>query len=255
MGSIVAIIPARYESTRLPGKPLAMIDGKPMIQHVYERTAAAALVGRVLVATDDARIHAAVRAFGGEVVCTKASHRSGTDRVAEVAQALDDRVIVNVQGDVPFLQPEMVSACVAPLIDDPALPMATICTPIRDREALANPHVVKVVTDRRGDALYFSRSPIPYHRDAASDAPLGFKHIGLYAYQRDFLLAFARLEPTPLERAESLEQLRALESGFRIRVTPVATASIEVDTREDLERARAFALHTKAEEVSDGPER
>ena len=253
---VAAIIPARYESTRLPGKPLAMIDGKPMIQHVYERTTAAAVAGRVLVATDDARIHDAVRAFGGEVVWTKADHRSGTDRVAEVAESLDNDVIVNVQGDVPFIHAEMLSACVAPLADDPTLLMGTVCTPITDGASFANPNVVKVVTDRNGDALYFSRCAIPCHRDGAGgDAPLGFRHIGLYAYRRGFLLAFARLAPTPLERAENLEQLRALESGFRIRVSAVATTSIEVDTAEDLERARAFARRTTGEEASHGPER
>jgi len=238
---VVAIIPARYESTRLPGKPLADIDGKPMIQHVYERAAQASSVARVLVATDDGRIHRAVQGFGGDVVWTKATHRTGTERVAEVAATLDDGIIVNVQGDVPFLAPDMIEACVAPLRTDAAVPMATIKTRIDDDEAFRNPNVVKVVTDRDGNALYFSRSPIPYRRDGDADSPLGFKHIGLYAFRRDFLLTLAALEPTPMERTESLEQLRALEWGFRIRVTAVPAASIEVDTPADLQRARAFA--------------
>jgi len=209
-----------------------------MIQHVYERTRAVAGVDRVMVATDDQRIADAVRVFGGEVVMTDAAHQSGTDRIAEVAGGLTAGIVVNVQGDLPFLEATMLNAAIAPLQADPELPMATVKTPIRDRAEMANPHVVKVVTDREGNALYFSRSPLPYWRDAAG-APLGYKHIGLYAYRRDFLLRFARLAPTPLERAEKLEQLRALEWGFRIRVADTASAGIEVDTPEDLERARA----------------
>jgi 3-deoxy-manno-octulosonate cytidylyltransferase (CMP-KDO synthetase) len=236
---VVAIIPARYESTRLPGKPLADIGGQPMIRWVYERAAQARGVDRVLVATDDARIGDAVRRFGGEVAMTRREHRSGTDRIAEVARELDADVIVNVQGDLPLLDPAMVGAALAPLVADPGLPMATISTPIQDREAFDDPNVVKVVTDRDGYALTFSRSPLPYHRDGAPSGVLGHKHIGLYVYRRDFLLSFAELAPTPLEQAEQLEQLRALEWGFRIRVTSVEAASIEVDTPRDLERARA----------------
>lgn len=244
---VVAIIPARYESTRFPGKPLATIQDKPLIQHVYERTAAVRIVGRVLVATDDDRIEAAVRGFGGEVVRTKATHRSGTDRIAEVAARLRDSIVVNVQGDVPFLAAEMVEAAVRPLRRDEDLPMATIKTIIRDEADLHNPNVVKVVTDRAGNALYFSRSPIPFWRDGAAGETPAFKHIGLYVYRRDFLLRFARMAPSPLERAEKLEQLRALEWGFPIRVAEVAGESIEVDTPEDLERARAFAAAQGAE--------
>jgi 3-deoxy-manno-octulosonate cytidylyltransferase (CMP-KDO synthetase) len=246
MGSqVVAIVPARYESTRLPGKPLALIDGKPMIRHVYERTRAVELVERVLVATDDTRIADVVRGFGGDVVMTSAAHQSGTDRIAEVAAALDAEIVVNVQGDLPFLDARTLGAAIALLREDAALPMATVKTPIHDAAELANPNVVKVVTDRDGDALYFSRSPLPYWRapagNAAADDVLAYKHIGLYAYRREFLLTFARLAPTPLERAEMLEQLRALEWGFRIRVAETATAGVEVDTPEDLERARALA--------------
>lgn len=233
---VTAVIPARYESTRLPGKPLAEIAGKPMIQHVYERAAQGA--DRVIVATDDSRIFTAVRAFGGEVVMTKSEHRSGTDRVAEVAETLTDEIIVNVQGDVPFLSAAMLDAVAAPLRRDSSLPMGTIKTSIRDPTDFANPNVVKVVTDLAGNALYFSRSPLPYWR---SESKTTFKHIGLYAYRRDFLLHFARLEQTPLEVAESLEQLRALEHGFSIRVTEVDEPSIEVDTPADLEHARLLA--------------
>jgi 3-deoxy-manno-octulosonate cytidylyltransferase (CMP-KDO synthetase) len=241
MGSqVVAIVPARYESTRLPGKPLALIDGKPMIQHVYERTRAVALVERVLVATDDARIADAVRGFGGDVVLTSRTHQSGTDRIAEVAADLDAAIVVNVQGDLPFLNPETLGAAVALVQDDSALPMATVKTPIYEPSEMTNPNVVKVVTDRDGYALYFSRSPLPHRRTPAAGI-LGYRHIGLYAYRREFLLTYARLAPTPLERAESLEQLRALEWGFRIRVAETPTAGVEVDTPEDLERARALA--------------
>lgn len=236
---VVAIIPARYESTRLPGKPLADLDGQPMIQRVYERAARARGVERVLVATDDARIRDAVQRFGGDVVMTGREHRTGTDRIAEVARGLDAEVIVNVQGDLPLLDPAMVGVAVAPLLADGGLPMATISTPIRSREEFTNPNVVKVVTDRDGYALFFSRSPLPHHRDGVPSGVLGHKHIGLYVYRRDFLLSFAQLAPTPLEQAEQLEQLRALEWGFRIRVTEVEAASIEVDTPRDLERARA----------------
>jgi len=246
MGSdVVAIVPARYESTRLPGKVLALIDGKPMIQHVYERTRAVALVGHVLVATDDDRIASAVRAFGGDVVMTSAAHQSGTDRIAEVAETLDADVVVNVQGDLPFLDAGTVHAAVALMHADAALPMATVKTPIREPAEMDNPNVVKVVADRDGYALYFSRSPLPYWRgpvDGAAHGVLGYRHVGLYAYRRDFLLTFARLAPTPLEQAEKLEQLRALEWGFRIKVAETTeSVGIEVDTPEDLERARAMA--------------
>ncbi len=234
---VIAVIPARYQSTRLPGKPLALIHGKPMIQHVYERTAAVRQVERVVVATDDERIGATVRAFGGEVAMTRSSHASGTDRIAEVAEGLEADIIVNVQGDLPFLHPQMVEAAVAPMRARADLPMATLCTPIRHRDEWENPNVVKVVRDADGFALYFSRSPIPHHRDGAA-APLGQRHIGLYVYRREFLLAFARLEPTPLEQLERLEQLRALERGFRIKVEEVEDAALEVDTAADLERAR-----------------
>jgi len=236
---VVVIIPARYESTRLPGKPLADLHGQPMIQRVYERAQRARGVARVLIATDDERIRTAVRAFGGDVVMTERAHRTGTDRIAEVAAALEADVVVNVQGDLPLLDPAFVDAVVTPLRADAGLPMATIKTAIAERAELDNPNVVKVVTDRDGYALCFSRSPLPHHRDgAAAGAVLGHKHIGLYGYRRDFLLSFARLAPTPLEQAEQLEQLRALEWGFRIKVAEVAAASIEVDTPRDLERAR-----------------
>jgi 3-deoxy-manno-octulosonate cytidylyltransferase (CMP-KDO synthetase) len=171
---------------------------------------------------------------------TSPQHRTGTDRIAEVARTLDAQIVVNVQGDLPLLDPRMIEVAVAPLRDDDGLPMATLQTPIRDEAELANPNVVKVVSDRDGFALYFSRSSIPFWRDQRRGTILAQRHIGLYVYQRDFVSAFARLAPTPLEEAECLEQLRALEWGFRIKMIEVPEASIEVDTMQDLERARAL---------------
>lgn len=248
--SVIAIIPARFESTRLPGKPLALIDGKPMIQHVYERTAAARGVARVIVATDDERVREAVHAFGGEVTMTDVRHVSGTDRIAEVAAGLDTTdLVVNVQGDLPFLDPDMVANAVAPMRADGGIPMATLSTPIADEDEWRNPNVVKVVVGADGFALYFSRSPVPHYRDGLpANRALAQRHIGLYVYRRDFLLAFAQLQPTPLERAEKLEQLRALERGFRIKVVEVEQAAIEVDTPQDLERARAAAARGGGED-------
>jgi 3-deoxy-manno-octulosonate cytidylyltransferase (CMP-KDO synthetase) len=208
---------------------------------VYERAARAEGVERVVVATDDARIRRAVEAFGGEVVMTSSSHRTGTDRIAEACGDLDADLIVNVQGDLPLLEPAVISMAVAPLLGDDTFHMSTLKTPIRTLEELQNPNVVKVVTERDGAALYFTRSPVPFWRDGAPEGQiLAHRHIGLYVYRRDFLLTFARLAATPLEQAESLEQLRALEWGFRIRVVEVDAASVEVDTPEDLETARAL---------------
>lgn len=241
MGSrVTAIIPARFDSTRLPGKPLARIGEKTMVERVFASTAAIPSVARVIVATDDERIADEVRRFGGDVAMTRADHPSGTDRIAEVAQTLDDDVIVNVQGDMPFLEAQALERAVALVLDDPALPMATVREPIVRPEEMDNPNVVKVVTDRDGYALYFSRSPLPYWRDGAGAAVPGYRHLGLYVYRRDFLLQFASMPPTPLERAEKLEQLRALENGYRIRVADCdGGAGIEVDTPADLERANA----------------
>ncbi len=214
-----------------------------MIEHVYRRAAEARGVDAVIVATDDERIARVVEQFGGTVRITAANHRTGTDRVAEVAAALTCDVIVNVQGDLPLLEPAMLTELVQPLIGDDAVTMSTLCTAAAESD-YGNPNIVKVVLDLGGDALYFSRSPIPFFRDGSSDAagaafrrPV-YKHIGLYAYRRDFLMTFAALPQTPLERAESLEQLRALEHGYRIRTIETRHSTIEVDTPEDLERVR-----------------
>ena len=253
-GNVVAIIPARYTSTRLPGKPLVEIARRPMVIHVYERAQAAQSVSRVIVATDDTRVLEAVQSYGGEAVMTSPEHRSGTDRLAEVAASLSAEIIVNVQGDEPLIEPSTIDAAVAPLIEDPRILMSTTREPIESVEDAFNPNVVKVVTDSEGFALYFSRSPIPYPRTAGigdidwrkslpeelQQAALKqyFKHTGMYAYRRQFLLKYASLPSTPLEKLEALEQLRALEHGFRIKVVTVPHRSIGVDTPEDLERVR-----------------
>jgi len=235
--TVVAVIPARFASTRFPGKPLADIDGRPMIEHVYRRAAASSAVSQVMVATDDARIARAVTAFGGHVRLTSPDHLSGTDRLAEVAASLDCDVMVNVQGDEPLLDPRAITEAVAPFTD-PSISMTTLYRRIEDPADLTNPNVVKVVVDRAGFALYFSRSPIPYIRDPRGGWPPLYRHIGLYAYRRTTLLVLASLDPTPLERAESLEQLRALEHGIRIKTVQTAYDSLGVDTPEDLEQVR-----------------
>ncbi|HEV7735622.1 MAG TPA: 3-deoxy-manno-octulosonate cytidylyltransferase [Candidatus Binatia bacterium] len=240
---VVAIIPARYRSTRLPGKALADLDGRPMVCHVAERARLARGVARVIVATDDERIRLAAASTGAEVVLTRADHPTGTDRLAEVARTLQADVVVNVQGDLPLLDPLMLEQLAARMIDDPTLPMATVAAPLHDEAAWRSPHVVKVVCDATGRALYFSRSPIPHDRDGvrAAGEPFGLKHIGMYAYRRDVLLRLAALPPSPLERREQLEQLRALEAGIAIGVVVWRGEAplVEVDTPADLERARA----------------
>jgi 3-deoxy-manno-octulosonate cytidylyltransferase (CMP-KDO synthetase) len=255
--AIVAIIPARFASTRLPGKPLSDIHGKTMIQRVHERARAAATVDRVVVATDDQRIADVVRSFGGEAVMTSPLHATGTDRLAEAVRGLEAEVVVNVQGDEPMLDPAGIDAVARALLHDPSLPIATLSLPLRRAEEMLLPSVVKVVCDARGDALYFSRSPIPHVRLGASSDPhaaaeasvarcLARKHVGLYAYRREALLRFASLPPSPLEEAEGLEQLRALHHGMRIRVVPVdGEGSVAVDTPEDLERVRALLVPEK----------
>ena len=233
----IGIIPARYASSRLPGKPLAEIGGRPMIQRVYERAREARRLERVLVATDDRRILEAVWRFGGEAVMTSEAHRSGTDRLAEVAAGLEVDVVVNIQGDEPLIDPGLIDALIEPF-DDRPIEMVTGATPITSEAESANPSVVKVVVDRTNHALYFSRLPIPYARGHSTVERL--KHIGMYAYRRSFLLAYANMEPTPLELAESLEQLRAVENGVRIYVVRTDHDALSVDTLEDLQQVRAL---------------
>jgi 3-deoxy-manno-octulosonate cytidylyltransferase (CMP-KDO synthetase) len=235
--SAIAVIPARFHSTRLPGKALAEIDGRPMIEHVYRRASAARLVSAVIVATDDERIARAVEAFGGEARLTSASHQSGTDRLAEVARSLSCDLVVNVQGDEPLIEPAMIDEAIAPFGPDPSLAMSTLRRLVDDPHDLQNPNVTKVVVDREGYALYFSRAAVPFVRDGCPPAP-AWRHIGLYVYRRECLLRLAGLAPTALERSEALEQLRALEHGIRIKAVETRHDSIGVDTPADLERVR-----------------
>lgn len=213
-----------------------------MIQHVYERASLSRYITRVLVATDDERIASAVRHFGGEVRMTRADHPTGTDRLAEVASAEAANLYVNIQGDEPLIDPEAIDAAILSILDTDAIPMGTLKKRILDAPEITNPNVVKVVTDLAGDALYFSRSPIPHVRDG--EAGVYYKHIGLYVYRREFLLRYPDLDVGPLERAESLEQLRALENGYRIRVVETDYESLGVDTPEDLERVNQLFCQT-----------
>ncbi len=235
---VLCVIPARYASTRLPGKPLKDICGKPMVVRVYERAARASRVTDTIVATDDERIYTAVRQAGGKAMMTKKDHPTGTDRLAEVAAAHPEaELIINVQGDEPLIEPKLIDDLAAAFDDDPELQMATVKTEITDPEEQKNPNNVKVVTDRNGYALYFSRSLMPFPRHEGTPV---YKHIGIYAYKRDFLLQYAEMAETPLEHAESLEQLRALENGYRIRVIETPYRFVGVDTAEDLEKVRAI---------------
>lgn len=238
---IVAIIPARMASTRLPGKPLADICGKPMIQRVYERARSAARVSDVLVATPDKEIADAVASFGGKAVMTSQEHRSGTDRLAEAASGLrDDDIVINVQGDEPLVPPDAIDQLISPLLKPDAPEMTSLMRPVTRTEA-ADPNLVKVVVDTFGRAMYFSRSPIPFVRDE-HQALKTYGHIGLYGYSVRALKEFSRLQPTPLEMAESLEQLRALESGWRIQMIETDFSPIGVDTEEDLINVRMLLL-------------
>ncbi|MEK9139158.1 MAG: 3-deoxy-manno-octulosonate cytidylyltransferase [Bacteroidota bacterium] len=248
-GRVVAIIPARYASQRLPAKPLADICGKPMVQHVYERAAHARLVNAVLVATDDERIASTVRGFGGHAVMTPESLQTGTDRIAYVARSLPDAdIIVNVQGDEPLIEPTMIDEAVGPLVDDNSIKVGTLVRRLESEDELANPGIVKVVLDRKGFGLYFSRSPIPFGRDSRQPEWLKrhsyYKHIGLYVFRREFLNLFAELAPTPLERMEKLEQLRILENGYKIKCTVTSFDSMPVDTQEDLDKVRGIIKTT-----------
>ena len=236
---IVGVIPARYQSTRLEGKPLVDIHGKPMIQHVYEQARKAPSLLEVRVATDDERIRKAVEAFGGVAVMTSPGHASGTDRVAEAVAGADVDIVVNIQGDEPLIEPHIIEDCLAPMKRDPAIQMATAMIRIEDEAEFSNPGVVKVVRGLNGNALYFSRSPLPYPRNRAAGFEV-YEHLGLYAYTKACLLRFSKLAPTPLERVEGLEQLRALENGIAIHVveTHCEGEMVSVDTPQDLENVR-----------------
>ena len=239
MGSanVVVVIPARYGSTRLPGKPLVALAGKPMIQRVYERVKLARQVDRVIVATDDERIRKAVEDFGGEARMTRTDHRTGTERVAEVAAHEAGKVFVNVQGDEPLLDPVAVDTAVSSLLEEPGAAIATVVTPIKAPADIMDPNVVKTVLDFDGNALYFSRAPIPWVRDTSSKIQVRhLKHLGLYVFQREALLEYPTLPQGELERIEQLEQLRWLENGWKIRVAEVEHDAVSVDVPEDVAR-------------------
>lgn len=251
---IVAIIPSRFGSTRFDGKPLAPIAGKPMIQHVYEAASRAERIHQVVVATDDQRIVDAVEEFGGRVVMTSESQRSGTDRAAEAAQILDmamEDIVINVQGDQPLMDPRCLDEVVAPFHSDPQLGMSTLAFRIADPQEYTNPKDVKVVLNRNGDALYFSRAPIPFARDDDGDFD-SYKHLGVYAYTRRFLEIFRELPTGSLERIEKLEQLRALEFGHRVKVVITEYDSPEVDLPADIARIEALIKSSAPSSITIG---
>lgn len=240
---VIGVIPARYGSTRFPGKPLADILGKPMIQHVWERTSQAKTLEKVIIATDDERILRKAKEFGAEAILTSSSLSSGTERVAETVKDLDVNIVANIQGDEPLIEPQAIDEAIKSLIDDPEIPMATLAYKTTKKEEIKDPNVVKVVFDKDNFALYFSRSPIPFSKEHRSPFTVHgspfYKHLGLYVYRKEFLLKLAKMKPTPLERMEGLEQLRVLENGYRIKVVETEYDSIGVDTPRDLERVRA----------------
>ncbi len=244
-----AFIPARYQSSRFPGKPLAQIAGKPMIQRVYERAVACPQLSDVYVATDDERISDCVKEFGGKAIMTDKSHRSGTDRIAQASLMIgleQEDIIVNIQGDQPVFDPVVVSQLIEPLEEDREISMTTLKHRISDPSNVRNPNHVKVVTDSQGFALYFSRHPIPYYRDSGT-SDTHFKHLGFYGFRMGFLLQFTRLQEGVLESAEKLEQLRALEHGFRIKVVETSFDSVEVDAPEDVARVE-YVLRLETDE-------
>ena len=232
----VIVIPVRYASIRFPGKSLVEIDGKPMIYHVYNRSIKVKDVDEVIVATDDKKIKDAVESFNGKVVMTKQSHKSGADRIAEVAKTIVADIIVNVQGDEPLIEPKAIEEAIRPLKENENIKMSTLMTKITNEEEYYDPNVVKVVVDNQGFALYFSRSSIPFLKHGGITKV--YKHIGLYAYRKNFLIELSEMEQTPLEKLESLEQLRALENCFKIRVVETSYNSISVDTPDDLIRIK-----------------
>ena len=244
MDEAIVVIPARYGSTRLPGKALAEIEGKPLVQHVYERARLSRLASDCLIATDDERIKQACERYGSNVMMTSPDHNSGTDRMAEVASKTGGSVYINVQGDEPLVDPEAVDLIIKMMFDDPAIKMGTLKRPIESYEDFINPNMARVVCDQNDFALYFSRAPIPLLTREEFEIPerrgLVFKHIGIYSFRRDFLMEFSNMPMSPLERTERLEQLRALEAGIKIKVLTTNYESVSVETAADLERVRAL---------------
>ncbi len=238
--NVIGVIPARYSSVRFEGKVLAKIAGKPMIQHVWERARAAKLLDALIVACDDERVAAVARGFGAEVVLTAKAHASGTDRIIEVVNPLDVRVVINIQGDEPLVHPLMINSVAESLLNDTSLSMATLMKRIENPEELTDPNVVKVVTDKNGFALFFSRTLIPCLAPTSTvKDPVYYKHIGLYGYTKDFLFTFRNLAESSLEKTEKLEQLRVLQEGYRIKVLETKFETVGVDTPADLERVKA----------------
>ncbi|HAF61176.1 MAG TPA: 3-deoxy-manno-octulosonate cytidylyltransferase [Anaerolineaceae bacterium] len=237
---VLGIIPARYGSSRLEGKPLKDICGKPMIQHVYERVLQSTLLDEIIVATDDERIVAAVKQFGGKAQMTSIDHKNGTDRIAEVAKDIPADIVVNIQGDEPLIDPRMIDEAIQPMTTDMELKACTLCRPILSEDDVTSPHVVKTLFDLQGNALIFSRAPIPYPRNR--ELYQAYEHIGVYVYRKDFLMQYIKMPQTPLEITESLEQLRIIENGIRMRVVVVTVPyeGLSVDTQEDLDRVRAI---------------
>jgi 3-deoxy-manno-octulosonate cytidylyltransferase (CMP-KDO synthetase) len=234
---IIGVIPARYGSTRFPGKALADVGGKPMIQHVWESSSKSKLINELYIATDDKRIFDAVGRFWGKAVMTSPKHKSGSDRIGEVVKKIKCDIIVNIQGDEPFINPANIDKAIKPLMQDNKIMVSTLCTKIKNKDEINNPNVVKVITDKNGFALYFSRHTIPFNRDDAKDVTY-YKHIGLYVYKKDYLMKFIRLKPSKLELAEKLEQLRILENGEKIKVVVTNIDSVTVDTKEDLKKLK-----------------
>lgn len=238
---VIGIIPARYDSARFKGKVLADLKGKPLIQHVYERAKRSAILDDLIVAADDQRVVEAVENFGGKVILTSKEHISGTDRLREIVSLIEARIIINIQGDEPLIHPSMIDSLAQCLLADTTISMATLIKRLDNQDEVNDPNVVKVVVDKAGYALYFSRSPIPYLRESTGKFPrdiIFYKHIGLYAYTRDFLFTFTKTLPTALEKAEKLEQLRVLENGYRIKTIETKFDTIGVDTPEDLEKVK-----------------
>ncbi|HEX8872726.1 MAG TPA: 3-deoxy-manno-octulosonate cytidylyltransferase [Candidatus Acidoferrum sp.] len=243
---VVVVIPSRYGSTRLPGKPLVSLAGKPMVQHVYERAKRAQTVHRVLVATDDQRIVDAVKSFGGEACMTRTDHRTGTERIAEVAAREPGDVFVNVQGDEPLIDPAAIDTAVGALLEEPAAQISTVATQVRHAGDIMDPNVVKAVLDFDGNALYFSRAPIPWVRDSQLKIHVNYwKHLGLYVFERNALLEYPTLPQGELEKIEQLEQLRWLENGWKIRVAEVAHDAVSVDVPEDVTRVERLLQEEK----------
>jgi len=239
--NVIGVIPARYSSSRFPGKVLAEILGKPILQYTWERAHQALTLEDLIIACDDERVAKAAENFGAKVIFTAKAHACGTDRIAEVVNPLDVRIVINIQADEPLIHPKMIDTLAQTLLDDPSLNMATLIKRIEDPKLINDPNVVKAVIDKNNFVLYFSRAPIPYQaKNSSVKSPIYYKHIGLYGYTKDFLFIYKNLAPSQLEKTESLEQLRVLEEGFRIKAVETEYDTIGVDTPEDLEKVKAI---------------